>query len=151
MTNISPINEANPTFGAPNARPSKTVETDSFGIALGKALDKAQESEMEGTMASALMEIGSKELKIINTSDIISQKTDKLLEMLESYSSKLDNPAISLKSIAPVLDEINKKAESLLKEAQFLTDADTALKKIATQTIVTAQKEYLKFQRGDYL
>lgn len=151
MTNINPINETNPTFGAPNAKPSKTGETDSFGIALSKALDKTQEPEMEGTTVNALMEIGSKELNIINTSDIVSKKTDNLLEMLESYSSKLDDPAVSLKSIAPVLEEINDKAGSLLKEAQLLTDADAALKKIATQTIVTAQKEYLKFQRGDYL
>ena len=34
---------------------------------------------------------------------------------------------------------------------QQLTEADAHLKKIATQTIVTAQTEYLKFQRGDYL
>ena len=149
MTNINPINETNPTFGASNTIPSKTGETDSFGIALSKALDKTQEPEMEGTTANALMEIGSKEPNIFNTSDIVAKKTDKLLEMLESYSSKLDDAAVSLKSIAPVLEEINTNAESLMKEAQFLTD--TALKKIATQTIVTAQKEYLKFQRGDYL
>lgn len=151
MTNINPINETNPAFGASNARPLKTGETGSFGIALSNALDKTQEPEMEGTPANALMEISSKELNIINTSDIVSGKTDKLLDMLEAYSSKLNDPAVSLKSIVPALEEINDNADSLLKEAQLLTDADTVLKKIATQTIVTAQKEYLKFQRGDYL
>jgi hypothetical protein len=151
MTNINPINETNPGFGAPNARPSKTGETDSFGIALNKALDKTQEPEMEGKAANALMEIASKELNIINTSDIVTGKTDKLLDMLEAYSSKLNDPAVSLKKIAPVLEEINNKAGNLLKDAQLLTDADATLKKIATQTIVTAQKEYMKFQRGDYI
>ncbi len=151
MTNINPINDTPPAFGAPTARPLKTGEPDSFGIALGKALDKKLEPEIEGTKSQSLMEIGSKALNIISTSDIVSGKTDKLLEMLDSYSSKLVDPAVSLKSIAPVLEEINDKAAGLLKETQFLTDADTALKKIATQTIVTAQTEYLKFQRGDYL
>lgn len=151
MTNINPINEPLPAFGTSNVKPLKSGDSESFGIALNKALDKTQESEAEGTPANALMEIGSKELNIINTSDIVTGKTDTLLDMLDSYSSKLDDPAVSLKSIAPVLEEINNKAGSLLKETQFLTDADAALKKIATQTALTAQTEYLKFQRGDYL
>lgn len=151
MTNINSINETTPAFGTPTAKPSKPGETDSFGVALSKALDKPQEPEMEAKKANALLEIASKELNIINTSDIVSGKTDKLLDMLESYSSKLNDPAISLKSIAPALEEINNNAGNLLKETQFLTDADATLKKIATQTVVTAQKEYLKFQRGDYL
>lgn len=151
MTNINPIHDNLPSFGASNAKTLKTGETDSFGIALGKALDKTQETETEGTPANALMEIGSKELNIVNTSDVVSGKTNTLLEMLDSYASKLDDPSVSLKSIAPVLEEINTKADSLLKETQLLTDTDAALKKVATQTIVTAQTEYLKFQRGDYL
>ncbi len=139
MTNINPIHDTPPVFGASNAKPLKTGETDSFGIALGKALDKTREMETEGTPANALMEIGSKELNIVNTSDIVSGKTSTLLDMLDAYASKLDDPAVSLKNIAPVLEEINHTAGSLLKETQLLTDADAALKKVATQTIVTAQ------------
>ncbi len=71
--------------------------------------------------------------------------------MLDSYSLKLENPNISLKNIAKVLEEIKENAGSLLKETERLTTADTNLKNIATQTIVTAQTEYIKFQRGDYL
>ncbi|OGR13279.1 MAG: hypothetical protein A2277_03650 [Desulfobacterales bacterium RIFOXYA12_FULL_46_15] len=151
MANINPINETIPVFGTSNAKAAKTEEIDSFGIALSKALDKTQEPETGGTSAKALTEIGSKELNIITTSDIVSGKTNKLLALLDSYSSKLVDPAVSLKSIAPVLEEINANAGNLMKETQFLTDADSALKKIATQTAVTAQTEYLKFQRGDYL
>lgn len=151
MTNINPINETIPVFGTSNVKPVKTGEIDSFGIAFSKALDKTQEPEIEGTPAKALTEISSKEMNIITTSDIVSGKTDKLLALLDSYSSKLVDPAVSLKSIAPVLEEINTNAGSLMKETQFLTDADAALKKIATRTAVTAQTEYLKFQRGDYL
>ena len=71
--------------------------------------------------------------------------------MLDAYSSKLIDPNIPLKNIAPVVEEINNNADSLLKETQNLTDSDINLKQIATQTIVTAQTEYLKFQRGDYI
>jgi CRISPR/Cas system CMR-associated protein Cmr5 small subunit len=71
--------------------------------------------------------------------------------MLDSYSSKLDDRNVSLKNIAPVLEKIKDHAGNLLKETERLTDADANLKKIATRTIITAQTEYLKFQRGDYL
>ncbi|MCP3932169.1 MAG: hypothetical protein GY705_24115, partial [Bacteroidetes bacterium] len=108
-------------------------------------------TEMEHSPTNALREIASKDLNIDSFSDIITGKTDKLLEMLDLYSSKLEDPNISLKSLAPILEEIKKNAGNLLKDAQGLTNADGDLKNIATQTIVAAQTEYLKFQRGDYL
>ena len=106
---------------------------------------------MEAMPTNALREIASIDLNIINLSDIVSGKIDTLLEMLDSYSLKLKDPNISLKSIAEVLEGIKDNAGSLLKETERLTDADANLKNIATQTIVTAQTEYVKFQRGDYL
>lgn len=151
MTNINPIHDTPPAFGVSNAKPLKTGETDAFGIALNKALDKPRETETKGTSASALTEITSKELNIVSTSDIVSGKTSALLEMLDDYASKLDDPNVSLKNIAPVLEEINTEAGALLKDTQLLAETDSALKKVATQTVVTAQTEYLKFQRGDYL
>nr|NJM02558.1 hypothetical protein [Desulfobacula sp.] len=151
MTTINPIHDTPPVFGASNAKPLKTGETDSFGTALNKALDKSQETGTEGTPANALTEIASKELNFISTSDIVSEKTNALLDMLEAYASKLDDPGVSLKTIAPVLEEINTEAGGLLKDTQRLTDTDATLKKVATQTVVAAQTEYLKFQRGDYL
>lgn len=151
MTNINPIHDTPPVFGASNAKPLKTGETDAFGIALNKALDKPRETATKGTSASALMEITSKELNIVSTSDIVSGKTNTLLEMLDAYALKLDDPDVSLKNIAPVLEEINTEAGVLLKDTQLLAETDSALKKIATQTVITAQTEYLKFQRGDYL
>lgn len=151
MAHILPINEITPGFGAPAAKPLKSGDADPFETALNKAMDKTQEKGMDGVPASALQEIGSKNLNIVNTSDIVAGKTDELLSLLDAYSSKLVDSKFSLKSIAPVLEEINTKAGKLMKETQFLTDRDAGLKKIATQTAVTAQTEYLKFQRGDYL
>ena len=84
-------------------------------------------------------------------SDIVSGQTDKLLGMLDSYSSQLVDPDISLKSIAPIVEEINHNAGNLLKETKNLTDSDISLKEIANQTVIAAQTEYFKFQRGDYL
>lgn len=151
MSTINSIHEFMQSLAASNKTVSKSQGTDAFQNALSKALDKTEAPEMEPAPANALREIASVSLNIINSSDIVSEKTDKLLEMLDSYSSKLGNPNVSLKSIAPVLEQIKENAGSLLKEAERLTDADSNLKKIATHAIVAAQTEYFKFQRGDYL
>ncbi|MCK5164933.1 MAG: hypothetical protein KAQ72_14500 [Desulfobacula sp.] len=151
MADINQINESAQSFTASNTKDLKSQKTDAFENALSKALDKTQVHEMQNLPTTALGEIASKDLNIINSSDLVSGKTDKLLKMLDSYSLKLENPNISLRSIAKVLEEIKNNAGSLLEETQNLTDADANLKKIATHTIVTAQTEYLKFQRGDYL
>ena len=151
MTNINPTNKTDQSFATLNPKISKSKATDAFENALTKALDKTEALEMEHTSTNALSEIASKELNIINSSAIVSGRTDKLLEMLDSYSSKLEDPSISLKSIAPILEEIKHTAGTLLKETEKLTVTDDRLKKIANHTIVTANTEYLKFQRGDYL
>jgi hypothetical protein len=151
MTDINQIDTFAQSLAASNTKASKSKGTDAFETALSKALDKTEAPEMEVMPTNALGEIASVNLNIIHSSDIVSGKTDKLLKMLDSYTSKLEDPNISLKSIAPVLEKINDTAGNLLKETERLTDEDANLKNIATQTIVTAQTEYVKFQRGDYL
>lgn len=151
MTKIDQLNESAQSFAAAKTNAAKSKGTDAFESALSKALDKTEAPEMEYMPTNALREISAADLNIISTSDIVSGKTDKLLEMLDSYSNKLEDPNVSLKTIAPVLEKINENADSLLKDTRGLTDADAGLRNIATQTIVTAQTEYLKFQRGDYL
>ncbi len=167
MNKIDSTNETNQSLTVSNIKSSKDKKADAFENVLNKALDpgsatpvkatdKIKGSKMENTATGRLQEIISKDFNIVNLSDvnssnIISEQTDKLLGMLDSYSSQLIDPDISLKRIAPVVEEINNNAGNLLKETQNLTDLDVDLKMIATHTAITAQTEYLKFQRGDYL
>ncbi len=157
MTNINNIDESTQVFGATNTKnsvgnePSNGDKTDAFKNALSKALDNSEATDMKSSSNSALGEIASTGLNIINPSEVVSGKTNELLKMLESYSSKLEDPNISLRNIAPELEKILNNATTLQKETGALGKSDEGLKEIATQTIVTAQTEYLKFQRGDYL
>ena len=153
MTNINQINEPGRSLTVPNTKDIKNGGAESFESALNKAFDKPQTTESNTISEKGLNEIISPAPapNIIKPSDIISGKTDNLLKMLDSYSSKLENPDVSLKSIGPVLEEIKKTAGHLLKETQSLSHTDEGLKKIATQAAVMAQTEYTKFQRGDYL
>ena len=151
MTHVNKTNESDHSFAALNAKVSKNKASDAFENAFSKALDKTEPPETAQTATTGLREIASKDLKFLNSSDIVLDRTETLLEMLDSYSAKLEDPNISLKHIAPVLEEINNSAGSLLKSAQLLTGDTEELKTIANRTIATAQTEYLKFQRGDYL
>ncbi len=164
MVDIKQINELAQSLGRSTANPSKTEKTGGFENALTQALDQAGQSHieqttqtdetepgMETTKAASLEEIPSIGLRIQDQSSIVSGKTDMLLGLLDSYSNKLENPGISLKSIAPILEQINQKADSLLKESVSLGPENQDLKNIATQTVIAAQTEYQRFQRGDYV
>lgn len=150
MTNINQINESAQSLTTAKTRAANPERTDGFGNALSKAFDKVQKEDMDPVSSNALGEISSVRPSLINPSDIVSGKTDKLLSMLETYSNQLQDPEMSLKNIVPVLEEIQAQAGTLIEEAQNLTEQDGTLKKIAAQTAVTAQTEYIKFQRGDY-
>ena len=137
--------------------PKETTKTgsESFEKALNQAFSKSEQPPPETGAADSLSEIASISpaglIDSIDSSDLVSGKTEGLLDLLDAYSAKLDNPEVSLKSIAPVLEALNSNADTLLQETRNLTSADDALKKIATEAAVTAQTEYLKFQRGDYV
>ena len=150
MSHIDHINESSPSFGPSQAKSGKSQPADAFQDALSKALGNKVKTKAESSPSGALKEITSMGPAVMSPSDIVSGKTDTLLGLLEAYSTKLENPEISLKSIAPDLEKIKADAGTLEKDTQTLSDEDASLKAIATQTIVTAQTEYLKFQRGDY-
>jgi hypothetical protein len=159
MVDIKQINELTQSMGKPPAKATKTEDTGVFGNALTKALGLAQTEDSDETEsivmatkeATALGEIASTGLQLQDQSSIVSGKTDRLLGLLDLYSSKLENPEESLKNIAPILEQINENADSLLKESVSLGTGNRDLKDIATQTIIAARTEYQRFQRGDYL
>jgi len=155
MAGINQINELTQSLGNEPSEAPKTGEKGEFSNVLTKALDnktdKTEPPEMGNTKAPALGEITSTDLHIQDQSYVVSGKTDSLLELLDTYASQLEDPGVSLKSIAPVLERISQNADNLLKETAALGTGDNGLKDIATQTVVAAQTEYLKFQRGDYL
>ncbi len=151
MTIISPVHESGAGFSASTVKSFRSEDGDSFKTALSKAIDKPEEAGSTGIDARPLNEIPSREINIARISDTVSGKTVELLDLLDAYSEKLNDPAISLRQLAPDLKAIHDNAGRLLKETRFLSDSDADLKTIATRTIVAAQTEYLKFQRGDYV
>ncbi len=154
MAGINHINGVAQSLGKITQSP-KPEQTGAFTNALTQALEKkTDKTDSSGTGAppvSALGEIPSKGFRMQEPSAIVTEKTDKLLELLAVYASQLEDSDLSLKSIAPILEQINQKADNLIKETATLGTGDKGLRDIATQTVVAAQTEYVRFQRGDYV
>ncbi len=151
MTNINNIQGVTQILDSQSKQVSGTSgQGQGFESILNSALESTQSSDEAGEV-SELGEITAPEFNLETSSSIVTNKTDKLLTMLENYASQLDDTSVSLKNIEPVLEEINADATSLLEETLSLGEDDQGLIDIATSTAVTAKTEYLKFQRGDYL
>ncbi len=152
MVNIHHINDTTPPVKGPQDSTPKTGNKDAFTSALNRALDKTQPSEIQKDQPQGLGEITSvRTIQIPTQSDLVSGSTEKLLELLDTLSAQLQDPGVSLKHMAPVLETIHNRADQLVKETRSLGSDHAGLRDIANQTAVTAQTEYIKFQRGDYL
>lgn len=155
MDKLSQIIESAKTLAASNIKAGNSSSSDAFENALSKAIDSEKSAAkgpgMENTAVNTLSEIPSADFNLESSADIVFSKTDRMLEMLSSYTSQLADPDVPLKNMAPVLEQINQTAGTLYKEAQNLSEKDAGLKSIANNAVITAQSEYQKFQRGDYL
>ena len=151
MANVNQINETVQPLTGPVKNTTKASRGEgAFDALLNTALEASDDSE--GTsQVSGLQELAAPRFDLQTPSDIVTGKTDQLLERMDDYAAQLGDPDISLKSIAPVLEQMNTEARDLIEETRYLAGQDDALKDIATRTAVAAQTEYVRFQRGDYL
>ena len=109
----------------------------------------ASETQISGP--APLGEVRSSVFPAIATvSSGIVDKTENLLDLMESYTQKIEDPKKSLKEIEPLIDSIQKEASRLAQEADKHLPGDKALKDIVNEFAVAANVEYAKFYRGDY-
>ena len=141
--------------GSPVSEPRKTEKpgSDLFKQSLEAAQAK-KTSESEPTQAvKSLGEIAATtlpQLQPLSPAGVI-QKTDRLLDLLDNYSKDIVDPEKTLKDIEPLIDTIKKDASQLLVEADKAIPEDGYLKQITREAAVTANVEYFKFYRGDYI
>ena len=77
-------------------------------------------------------------------------RIDRLVDLLDDYRQKLGDPRTSLKAIQPLLDDIAAAKDRLMPEIDGLGDGNT-LKEVLNSSLVTATKEIIRFNRGDYV
>jgi hypothetical protein len=134
-------------------RPSETPAT-GFQDSLETALtEKSSSDGAQGGQAAALGEPQATHFNptAAPADDDIACQTDNLLGLLDTYAEGLGTPGATLKDLAPLVEQIRDGAQQLMASAANDTAATIELKDIASQAALTANTEYIKFQRGDYL
>ena len=141
--------------GSPISEPRKTEKpgSDLFKQSLEAAQAKKSEVSESTQSVKSLGEVAATtlpQLQSLSPAGVI-QKTDRLLDLLDNYSKDIEDPEKTLKDIEPLIDTIKKDASRLLAEADNALPGDEHLRRIAREAAVTANVEYFKFYRGDYI
>ncbi|HPI92929.1 MAG TPA: hypothetical protein PLT09_03825 [Deltaproteobacteria bacterium] len=76
--------------------------------------------------------------------------SEDALELLESYSQAVGDPQVSLKELAPMVDEMEAMKARVDGAASFISD-DDPLKGIMNDVSAALDVEVLKFRRGDLI
>ncbi len=74
--------------------------------------------------------------------------SEEAIDMLDAYSKALLDPDCNLKSLAPMVDDLDGMQTKLLEASSFLSD-DDPLKGIMSETASTLLGEVMRFKRGD--
>jgi len=78
------------------------------------------------------------------------KKVESFLDLLETYTRALSDPANNLKDIDPLVTSLENEKEKLTALGESLPEGD-GLKEIVNQAVIHSTVEILKFNRGDYL
>ncbi len=148
MSKITGVSEGD---HLPSKKNISRVGDELFKKTLDKAIKIKDTSETEKTGNRPLGEIHALPLNPVeDLSNDFQDMTNQLLDLLESYARDLGNPDKTLREIEPKAKALKKEAEELMEKAEK-SPHDKALHKIATESAMTANIEYIKFNRGDYI
>lgn len=113
------------------------------------------QTPLKAGQAAALPPIGhldSIRFHLASQPDIqqILSRMDHFLTLLETYSTQMDNPRISLKETATVVNEMEQELPELLPLLEALPEG-SSIKDLLNRLLITSAVETIKFNRGDYL
>ncbi len=152
METVTQINSINGNAIPRTSRQQSVSPAAGFQDSLENALVQKSTGSTQNGQTAALVEPQSLGNPPISSSPSeIASRTDSLLDLLDSYADGLENPDTTLKDLSSLVDRIRDDAQLLMTTADNDTSAGSQLKDIAAQTALTANIEYFKFQRGDYL
>jgi hypothetical protein len=132
-----------------------------IGSVTGKVSGIKQAAGDGGAFEDILNEVGKtavKEAQNVQASYPVDQlnpqkinalsMSEQALDMLDAYSKGLADPKLSLKALAPMVDDLSQMRSSVLNAGSFLSD-DDPLKGIMNDVASTLNSEVMRFRRGD--
>jgi hypothetical protein len=150
--NVTKIDQINETIAMQaTKRPTASTPTP-FQASLENALFQKIPENADRKQASALSEPQSPIVSQpgASSTNIVGQ-TDRLLGLLESYAIGLENPGASLKELASIVALMKDEARQLMASTDMRPEGGSDINGIAAKAALTANVEYIKFHRGDYI
>ena len=125
-----------------------------FGDFLRKAVDGTGGTKGDAP-TSPVKEINYPQISGVHSTGIAGRmesmgRAERLLDILDDYSSKISDPRYTLKEIHELVVRMETEKASLLPLMESLPEGDGA-RDLLNRILVTASVEAIKFNRGDYL
>ena len=79
----------------------------------------------------------------------VVKEIESLVELLEEYQEKMENPSFTLKDIYPLILRMEGETERLQPVLNSMPEGSAA-KDILNRALVASAVEVIKFNRGDY-
>ncbi|MCD6570930.1 MAG: hypothetical protein J7L53_09535 [Deltaproteobacteria bacterium] len=76
--------------------------------------------------------------------------SEQALDILDKYNKLLTNPDITLKSLAPIVDDMKIMGKQL-NEVSLSLPSDDSLKEIVNDIVSAIDSEVIRFNRGDLI
>lgn len=94
---------------------------------------------------------GTESISLVDDKRNVMAQSEKILNLLDSYSGALADPTKSLKDIRPLVDSIEREVGSIESVNKNQIVDDKTLDKIVKDVAVTAKVAMYKFHRGDFI
>lgn len=136
---LLPVNPAAPSSGA-------GADKDKFAECLEEALSSRQPQGAQALGGPAPV-AGVADLEPTGAAQ---EMVETVLSRLEIFQEALDRPGMTLKSLAPLVQALEKDSQHLASLARSLS-TDNPLRQIVEEAAALTWTESCKFTRGDYL
>jgi hypothetical protein len=149
---ISSNNEVISNISPDKRRPDGQAANADFKNILKESVAKSAPQATQPQSTSLLNALSAIRFNAESPHDKASaiRRVDSFIGLLDDYRRQLADPAVSLRSIEPVIKTIVKEKEQLSTLMDSLPDGD-GLKDIVNRTLITASLEVIKYTRGDYI
>ena len=123
-----------------------------FGAVLKTEVEKSSNTISGNQKMPSISSISPIQLNMLSPAqnESIIDRVENLLNVLDEYQQKLNDPHFSLKEIDPLVKQMEEEKKYLAPVLDSLAE-DDGLKDILNQALVTSSLETIKFNRGDYI
>jgi hypothetical protein len=119
-----------------------------FNEALTTTTHRSEKSGPSTPLGTGVMPLGLNPLSQDGGRSVVAQ-AERLVDLLAGYQEKLENPAVTLREIEPMMGQMDAISRELVPKADALP-ANHPLKGVLAETLITVSLELQRFHGGLY-